>query len=99
MAIEIDNLYLNSFCFGYRFNDVSTTLPDFYAYYFRGDNFRKTVLPLAQGSTRYNISKNELLKVEVPIPSKTEQIKSQQSSPPSMKRLKKQNKSSNKQKR
>lgn len=75
MAIEIDNLYLNSFCFGYRFNDVSTTLPDFYAYYFRGDNFRKTVLPLAQGSTRYNISKNELLKVEVPIPSKTEQIK------------------------
>ncbi|MDX8047288.1 restriction endonuclease subunit S [Gracilibacillus sp. S3-1-1] len=75
MACEIDNLYLNSFCFGYRFNDVNKTLPDFYAYYFRADHFRKTVFPLAQGSTRYNISKNELLKVEVPVPCKKEQQK------------------------
>lgn len=75
MKDEIENLYLNSFSFGYRFNDSNKTFPDFYAYYFRNGYFRKTVFPLAQGSTRYNISRNELLKLEVPIPTIKEQQK------------------------
>lgn len=75
MREEIKDLYLNSFSFGYRFNNLHEFLPEFYAYFFRGPYFRKIVFPLAQGSTRYNISKNEILKIEVPIPPFTEQQK------------------------
>ncbi|RIU93433.1 restriction endonuclease subunit S [Oceanobacillus picturae] len=75
MKDEMDNLYLNSFCFGYRFKDNDNTLSDFYAYFFRSEYFRKKVFPLAQGSTRYNLSRNQLLKLEVPVPSVKEQQK------------------------
>ena len=75
MNKSIEDLYLNSFSFGYRFNDDHKIEPEFYAYYFRGNFFRKAVFPLAQGSTRYNISRNELLKLHVPIPPVKEQHK------------------------
>lgn len=75
MKEEIKNLYLNSFSFGYRFNNPKEFLPEFYGYYFRGPNFRKNVFPLAQGSTRYNLSKNEVLKIDIPVPSFKEQQK------------------------
>ena len=75
MKQSFKDLYLNSFSFGYRFNNEHKIEPEFYAYYFRGNFFRKVVLPLAQGSTRYNISRNELLKLHVPIPPIKEQQK------------------------
>ncbi|WP_206706201.1 restriction endonuclease subunit S, partial [Anoxybacillus flavithermus] len=50
---EVDDVYLNSFCFGFRFNDLKKTIPEFYGYYFRGPVFRNEVYPLAQGSTRF----------------------------------------------
>ncbi len=67
--------YLNSFCFGYRPNDVEILTAGYSQFLFRSESFRRNVIPLAQGSTRYNISKVELMKVSIPLPSKEEQQK------------------------
>ncbi|NUH86236.1 restriction endonuclease subunit S [Bacillus firmus] len=69
-----DNVYLNSFCFGYRLNDA-TVKALFLAYLLRSKEYRAKINLLAQGSTRYNLSKTELLKIEVKIPSVYEQQK------------------------
>ena len=70
---EIKELYLNSFCFGYR--PKSRLQPEFARFLFRSSYFRRKIIPLAQGSTRYNMSKKELLKLKVNLPSKQEQQK------------------------
>jgi len=68
-------LYLNSFCFGYRPNSLELLHPMFAKYLFRNRNFRKEIEKLAQGSTRYNISKKEVMKIKVDLPNIMEQIK------------------------
>lgn len=70
---DIDDIYLNSFCFGYRPADDLNTY--FLAYLFRNNNFRKSIIGLAQGSTRYNISKHAILDLKLKIPSLGEQEK------------------------
>ncbi|MFC4558375.1 restriction endonuclease subunit S [Virgibacillus kekensis] len=72
---EYDELYLNSFCFGFRFNDTQTLIPEFAQYLFRSSVFRKHTLRLAQGSTRFNLSKKEIMKIKMQIPSLNEQQK------------------------
>lgn len=72
---NIDDLYLNSFCFGYRVKSLSILSPYFSRYLFRSANFRKEAIKLAQGSTRYNISKIELMKVSIKLPCLEEQTK------------------------
>lgn len=67
--------FLNSFSFGYRFNNLQVIDPRYYGYYFRGDYFRKLTFKLAQGSTRYNISKNKLIEEVIHIPPLKEQQK------------------------
>ena len=69
----IDDTYLNSFCFGYRLNDFETLNPIFASYILRGDRFRNYMMVLAQGSTRFNISKNEVMKLRIELPSLPEQ--------------------------
>lgn len=68
------NLHLNSFCFGYRITN-STMLPDFLAISLRSEYMRNKITILAQGSTRYNISKTALMKEQVYVPSIREQKK------------------------
>jgi type I restriction enzyme S subunit len=70
---EIPNLYLNSFCFGFRFNADAKVNGLFFAYWFRSDKGRETMAVLAQGATRYNISKSAFLRLELPQPTQTEQ--------------------------
>jgi type I restriction enzyme, S subunit len=70
---ECDNLYLNSFCFGYRFNAKNICLPEFARFLFRGKEFRRELVQLAQGATRYNLSKTALMKVAVKLPPIEEQ--------------------------
>lgn len=66
------NLYLNSFCFGFRLNhERNDTI--FLSYYFRSSVGRSLMSSLAQGSTRYNLSKNALLELELYIPKYNEQ--------------------------
>ena len=70
---EVQNTYLNSFCFGYRLNDFKTIVPVYASYLFRGDDFRKKMYKISQGSTRFNISKTEVLNMRITIPSTDEQ--------------------------
>lgn len=72
---EVDELYLNSFCFGYRANSLDFLNPYFSRYLFRSELFRDEIVKLAQGSTRYNMSKVQLMKIEILVPCLKEQIK------------------------
>ena len=72
---DVPELYLNSFCFGYRPNSPDELWPEFSAYLFRGPDFRREAVRLGQGSTRFNISKTRLMDVVLPIPPLPEQKK------------------------
>lgn len=73
LLADIDDTYLNSFCFGYRLNDFETLNPIFASYILRGDRFRNYMMVLAQGSTRFNISKNQVMKLRILLPTLPEQ--------------------------
>ena len=73
MGEHIDNLYLNSFCFGFRLHDEKKYVPLFLAYFFRGFAGRAIVNALSQGATRYNISKRQFIALELSIPTFEEQ--------------------------
>lgn len=72
---NIENCYLNSFCFGYRLNDFMKVNPLFLSYLLRSPLIRREIKVLGQGSTRFNISKKEIMKLTVEIPSLEEQKK------------------------
>ena len=73
MLEEISNLYLNSFCFGFRFSANARVNGLFFAYWFRSKAGRAAMSVLAQGATRYNIAKSAFLQLEIPQPSEEEQ--------------------------
>ncbi|NKZ23131.1 restriction endonuclease subunit S, partial [Pediococcus argentinicus] len=66
-----NNVYLNSFCFGYRLNKHFDLF--FLSSYFRSNVFRKSIEILAQGISRYNISKNKVMSLKIFIPTDDEQ--------------------------
>lgn len=70
---DIPNLYLNSFCFGFRLNKDSKDEGLFLSYYFRSNEGRKLFYSMAQGATRYNLSKGNFMKMEVNLPKPEEQ--------------------------
>ena len=74
VQIDIPELYLNSFCFGFRLHDSSHYNPLFLTYLFRSPTGRRLMFALAQGATRYNISKQQFLNLELRIPRIREQI-------------------------
>ena len=61
-------LYLNSFCFGFRFNDASLFLPEFSKYLFRDEQVREQIAKTASGVTRFNVSKKRFAKTKIPLP-------------------------------
>ena len=63
-----EKIYLNSFCFGFRFNSLDGICPAFYKHYFRSTQFRQAVRRTANGTTRFNVSKKEFAKLSIPIP-------------------------------
>lgn len=67
------NLYLNSFCFGYRLYDGSKCDALYLTSYLRSDLGRKMFSTIAQGSTRYNLSKKEFNNIAIPLPPLPEQ--------------------------
>ena len=71
MPENANNIYLNSFCFGYR-PTVKFDL-NYLAYVLRAESFRRKMMFLAQGISRYNISKNKVMEVEISVPSLDEQ--------------------------
>jgi len=76
LLTELPNTYLNSFCFGFRLHDFNILLPEYARYLMRGDLTRKAITELAQGYTRYNLSKITLLeRLQLGIPPLAEQSK------------------------
>lgn len=75
-SVAIDpsaEIYLNSFCFGFRPYDLNKISPHFAKHYFRSGTIRRSIVRLAQGSTRYNLSKKYLMEIELNLPSIEEQ--------------------------
>ena len=65
------NVYLNSFCFGYR--PTEKLDPYYMAYMLRSAEIRRKFQFLAQGISRYNISKAKVMDLSVYIPKLEEQ--------------------------
>lgn len=72
---EVEDAYLNSFCFGFRPNSLNELVPEFAQFLFRSKNVRNEIIKLAQGSTRFNMSKVEFMKQKISLPCETEQQK------------------------
>ena len=72
---DIEDCYLNSFCFGYRLLNKSKTLPTYFRFYLRSIAIRNKLSILAQGSTRFNISKSEVMRMVINLPDTSEQEK------------------------
>jgi type I restriction enzyme S subunit len=70
---DIPNLYLNSFCFGFRLYKDLNINGTYLSYYFRSKEGRKLFYSMAQGATRYNLSKANFNRISIPIPSSEEQ--------------------------
>ena len=67
------NIYLNSFCFGYR---PTIELDCYYlGFMLRSSSVRGNLILLAQGISRYNISKTKAMDIAIPVPNKDEQSK------------------------
>ncbi|WP_042229319.1 restriction endonuclease subunit S [Limosilactobacillus reuteri] len=67
------DIYLNSFCFGIR--PKSNYVNSFFlTYYLRSPQMRKLIYPLAQGISRFNISKRSILALKINTPVLPEQI-------------------------
>jgi type I restriction enzyme S subunit len=73
LLVDIPSLYLNSFCFGFRFNTDAKVCGLFFAYWFQGADGRAAMSVLAQGATRYNIAKSAFMRLSIPQPSQQEQ--------------------------
>ena len=63
-----EDVYLNSFSFGLRFNNDIEVIPEFSKYLFRSPSLRAIISKSANGVTRYNISKKTFKKIHIPIP-------------------------------
>ena len=61
-------LYLNSFCFFLRLNDTNILDPDFSKHLFRSHELRYQIGKTASGVTRFNVSKEKMAEVEIPVP-------------------------------
>ena len=61
-------MYLNSFCFFFRLDNQSILLPDFAKHLFRAESIRYQIGKTASGVTRYNVSKDKMKQVQIPLP-------------------------------
>lgn len=73
MTETVENLYLNSFCFGFRLKQGADANGLFLTYVMRSQLGRELMKSLAQGSTRYNLSKSALLQASLTLPDLEEQ--------------------------
>lgn len=64
---DIEDIYLNSFCFGYRLNNEE--LNELYLSYLINSNIGRSIFEnLAQGATRYNLSKKNFNNIILNVP-------------------------------
>lgn len=65
--------YLNSFCFIFRLFENESIDANFLIYLFSSDVYRTSVVRIAQGITRFNISKTKFKEIELVIPETKEE--------------------------
>jgi type I restriction enzyme S subunit len=75
LSSPTESTYLNSFCFAVRPFDIKEIKPEFSRYLFHSPLYRRKIGLLAQGSTRYNISKSAFIKLNLYFPKPNEQQK------------------------
>lgn len=68
MSEPKEKIYLNSFCFGFRLNNIIEILPSYMGHLLRSEPVRKAISKTAFGVTRFNINKNFLSEIEIPLP-------------------------------
>ena len=68
-----EDYYMNSFCFGLRLNNPEQYNLHYLKHILRSYNIRQAISKTASGVTRFNISKARFGKVQIPIPSLSEQ--------------------------
>ncbi len=69
-STTVEKIYLNSFCFGLRLTSKYFDLynADFLKHLFRSKQLRSQIIRCSFGVTRYNLSKDRLLKIKIPCP-------------------------------
>ena len=74
VAEELDeDYYMNSFCFGIRLDNPEQYNLHYLKHVLRSNDVRKKISKSASGVTRFNISKARFGKIQIPIPSLSEQ--------------------------
>lgn len=68
MSEPKEKIYLNSFCFGFRLNNIIEILPSYMGHLLRSEPVRKAISKTAFGVTRFNINKIFLSEIEIPLP-------------------------------
>lgn len=68
MSEPKEKIYLNSFCFGFRLNNIIEILSSYMGHLLRSEPVRKAISKTAFGVTRFNINKNFLSEIEIPLP-------------------------------
>ena len=68
-------VYLNSFSFGIRLQNDHQAFSEFIGRSMRSFRYRKAITRLAQGSTRFNLSKRYIMGLEVALPGESEASK------------------------
>ncbi|MBR5824931.1 MAG: restriction endonuclease subunit S [Paludibacteraceae bacterium] len=61
-------LYLNSFCFGLRLNNLDEFNIHYLKHLLRSEKIRNQIRQTASGVTRYNVSKKRFANIEIPLP-------------------------------
>ena len=70
-----EDYYMNSFCFGIRLDNPKQYNLHYLKHVLRSNEVRKKISKSASGVTRFNISKARFGKIQIPIPSISEQTR------------------------
>lgn len=63
-----EKMYLNSFCFGFRLNDMNEVLPSYIGHLLRSTSIRAAISKTAFGVTRFNVNRMRFADIEIPFP-------------------------------
>ena len=63
-----EKMYLNSFCFGFRLNDMNEALPSYIGHLLRSISIRAAISKTAFGVTRFNVNRMRFADIEIPLP-------------------------------
>uniref|UniRef100_UPI000496C994 restriction endonuclease subunit S n=1 Tax=Mycoplasmopsis primatum TaxID=55604 RepID=UPI000496C994 len=66
--LDNNEVYLNSFCFGYRLFNIEKYNVNYFKFLFKSESIRKQIIKCVNGVTRFNLSKELFKKIIIPVP-------------------------------